>query len=249
MQPILDDSCRFDKTDISRKTFSSSRQEESDIVMTFLSKLEVSEIDAVVSRYKLPKYRRSCGPNVLEIINSLPKETTDKLKVVIATHEENGLMTFFNQNYSYHVFIMGKAENGIVIFDPQIPNSNSMNLALWTKSVFNKVSIHFACTNSFTLQHLPQFWILDGSIYIDQYKDALRFETLHPEYAMRKKKSTLDYPLWQQSLRVNLYEICQLSTGNTSYEDMAKNHKDCQSPLTRLKDEHIAFLRQFYEST
>ena len=246
MQPISD---RLNITSEPTEASSSTRHAESDATIAFLSKLELSEIDAAVSRYKYPQHSMSCNSNVLEIINKLPQESINKLKVVIATHESNGIMTYYGKSYSHHVFILGKTEDGIMIFDPQIPNSTSMNLTSWAKCVYNKNAIDYALTNDYTLQSLPQFRILDGSKYILNHEESFSIETLNPESAIRRKGSTLDSPLWKNSFCVNLYELCVLSEGNISFEDTIKNHEDFQSPLTRLKHEHIGFLRQFFEST
>ena len=56
-------------------------------------------------------------------------------------------------------------------------------------------------------------------------------------------------PLWDKSIRINLFEICQLFTEERSYENTTKNLDGIESPLDRLKAEEITFLREFYKST
>ena len=213
----------------------------------FLTSSEVSQLDAIVSEYKGLEYKYRCSENILEILKKLPDTLSQKLKVIIATHEEYGLMTYFYEDYFYHVFLLAKTENGIIIFDPRMPNATNMKSNLWITSVYRKAAIKYALTDEYTIQYLPQFRILDRTTYIDQYKSATVLSTRCPEYTLRKNnQDALQSPLWKNSFCINLYEICQFFTGHVSYEDTMENHKYLQSPLARLKSEHIAYLRQFF---
>ena len=119
----------------------------------------------------------------------------------------------------------------------------------WIKSVYDNSVIEFTLTDKATRDSLPQFRFLQASTYIEEYEESLKFETLHPEYALRQMSAVARGPLWDKSIRINLFEICQLFTEERSYENTTKNLDGIESPLDRLKAEEITFLREFYKST
>ena len=144
---------------------------------------------------------------------------------------------------------MGNTDDGLRLFDAQIPGSTSMNSSVWIDTVFEKGPIEFTLTNNYTLKSLPQFRFVDGLTYLENHEDSCHFDTLHPEFALSENSDILTSQLWRKSFSLNLYETTQLFKGIFSYEEAVANHRDNESPLHRLDHQHIAYLREFFVST
>ncbi|MBO9495503.1 hypothetical protein J7438_15600 [Thalassotalea sp. G20_0] len=214
--------------------------------LDFLTNQETSRIDHAIVEFKKPKYLHECNSNILKTLQKLPDELTKKVVVVIATHGGNGIITYFKKSYNHHVFIMGKTEDGLRIFDPQIPHSTSIKSSQWVNEVYEEVPIKHTLTNSCTLRSLPQFRLVDGLTYLENYEESCEFDTLNPDYAISENSSILKSQLWRKSFSLNLYEVTKLFTGVDSYEDAVLNHRDNESPLKRLEAQHIAYLREIF---
>lgn len=214
--------------------------------LVFITNQETSMIDHAIVEFKKPNYQFKCNSNIFEILKKLPTELAEKLVVIIATHGGNGIITYFKKSYNHHVFIMGNTEDGLRIFDPQIPYSTSMKSITWINNVYEEVPIKHTLTNSCTLKSLPQFRFVDGLTYLDNYEDSSEFDTLHPDFAISENSIILKSQLWKKSFSLNLYEVTQLFKGICSYEDTVLNHRDNESPLKRLEAQHIAYLWEIF---
>ncbi len=214
-----------------------------------LKEFEIDQIQDVIekSAYLMKEY--SCNENTLRVIEKLPIELRKKLKVIIETHENNGVISYFGKSFSHHVFLISKTENSMIIFDPEV-NSGKMLSAQWIKSAFNKDNIDYALTNSYTMKYLPQFRIVEADSYIDNYDDSLDFSTLSPEFRSPESKSGMSNSrLWQNSIRINLYDAVKLFSNEIPYKEIVKNHDGYKSPLGKINAREIELLHEFYAST
>lgn len=217
-----------------------------------LTHKEVEQLDRVIRVYKRKEPNYLCHMNIGRILDSLPPEIVERLKVVIATHEGDGLVTYFNNRYSHHVFILANTEDGITVFDPDIPYSTRMDSYSWGRRVYSEELITSSLSTRRALKSLPQFRILDGSFYLKHLTSCstpavAMASALQPEFGLNLGVSTRESPLREESFRVNLYEIIQLFAGDYSYESMTNSCGGWESPLGRLTEEDKEFLRGFYK--
>lgn len=214
--------------------------------LTLLTQQEVTAIDEALQAFTSLEYEYKCNSNVLSTLQKLPAELVEKLIVVIATHEGNALMTYYNKKYNHHVFMMGNTEKGLQVFDSQNPDGTSMQSTLWLDNVYKKQAIEHCLDYPVALKYLPQFRLVNGAIYTEYYDDACAFEMKNPEYAILDNGAMSGLPLWKASYSINLYEITQLFKGVITYGEAISHHQDRASPLKRLKDEHMAYLREVF---
>ncbi len=224
-------------------------EEERSWSIECITESDVSVIAEALLKYKGPEYIYTNDMNILNVLKDIPNELAKKLKVVIATHEGNELTTYFGTRCGYHMLLLGKTEKGLIIFDTQVEDGASIKPDDWIKCVYNNYCISFTLMNSYTIRNLPQFRFVNGLAYLYQYKESDAFEIQHPDFALRNPGvAGLKSPLWEKSFSLNLYEVYQFFMGGISYEDVLSRHQDFASPIARLKQNEIAFLREVFKS-
>ena len=242
MQPLSPNSSNFTSIPYDATNNVATEVSSTNNGLPLLTAYDIVEVDVVLLKFKASEYAFTCANNVLSTLEKLPTELAEKLTVIIATHECYEDFTYFKIKYAYHVFMIGRTEEGVKIFDAQIPNSTSVIATEWLKVVYEKEKMTNILTSDNDRQYLPQFKLIKGVDYLKDYQDIFSFDTLLPQFALDENSEIQYSPLWQHAVALNLFELTQLFEDKITYEEAVMHHQAGVSPLSRLGYEHIHYL-------
>lgn len=192
-----------------------------------------------------------CAENVANILGLLPYSIVNKLKVVLSSHELEPLRYYGEEDYRFHVFLLGNTDNGLKIIDVASTRGINNDARNWLNDVFCKEELNRCFFNDRFLRWLPQFRFIEGNTYQLFCEKEIRIDSslLTPNLIVKHQDiSCFNYQLWNDSFFLNMYETWQLFTGEKTYEDSVTAHLDgATSPKDRLSHYAIRELREALE--
>ena len=204
---------------------------------------EVNTLKAIIKEKQPQMETYSCHQNIRKILEDTPVHLCERLNIILETHEGNGFIRYFGKPFSFHVFMLVKTPDGLVILDPELKDEPSMPSRLWISTAYDKDCFSYTLQNNYTCQYLPQFRIISSHTFLEHFNDLSKTAT-YPE--CRDLKDMTKSKLWDDSSRLNFYEFYQLAHEKMTLEQVVLRCDGIQTPLTRLSLNEIDFLKKTF---